>query len=85
MKLFMAKKNNKSSEWNGFRDVQIASGTDNSQTYKLVNLPSLFMCLDDRVVSKWIRGRVFDLHSPGRKKKKKIISLFCLFNCLWKR
>lgn len=35
------------------------------------NLPSLFMLLDDRVVSKWIRGRVFDLHSPGRKDKKK--------------
>lgn len=45
----------------------------------LINyLPSSFMCLADRVVSKWIRGRVFDLHSPGiRGIKEKWLLVIC--------
>lgn len=45
----------------------------------LINyLPSSFMCLADRVVSKWIRGRVFDLHSPGiRGRKEKWLLVIC--------
>lgn len=52
----------------------------------LINyLPSSFMCLADRVVSKWIRGRVFDLHSPGiRGRKEKWLLVICstVFFCL---
>lgn len=34
------------------------------------HLPSSFMGLDDIDVSKWIRGRVLDLHSPGMERKR---------------